>query len=135
MQEKYSLEATKMQPGAHFDAATGVLCLEGRSIPENSTELYGPMREWIRQYCENPQPNTVFKLYMHYFNTSSSSGILSLFQELMTLHESGSSSVSIEWYFDEDDDDLKESGEAYQTIVKLPWELKPIAEPITFSDN
>ncbi len=135
MLERYSLEATKMQPGVDFNAETGVLCLEGRSIPENSTELYGPMREWIQQYKENPQPITVFKLYMHYFNTSSSSGILSLFQELVPLHESGVSEVSVEWYFDEDDDDLKESGEAYQTIVKLPWELKPINEPISFSDN
>ena len=104
----------------------GYIELKGKSIPENSVEFYKPIFEWIDQYAANPKSSTKVLVELEYFNTSSSKCILDLFRKLETIHNSGKSSVSIAWLYDEDDEDMMETGEDYQTIVKIPFTISKI---------
>ncbi|MBL0341792.1 MAG: DUF1987 domain-containing protein [Bacteroidetes bacterium] len=119
-----------MQPGPKtphilFDQA-GFLEMKGKSIPENSVEFYRPVYEWLDQYIAQPKPSTKLLVQLEYFNTSSSKCILDIFRKLELLHKSGASQVAIVWLYDEDDEDMMETGEDYQTIVKVPFSISKV---------
>ena len=125
--EKLVLEASAKTPEVVFDSDSGKLLLKGRSIPENSIEFYKPLNDWIDDYSNNPSSNTVVEMKLEYFNTSSSKCILDLFKRLERLND-GTSRVAVNWYFEEDDEDMEEAGEDYQAIINVPFKMIQIEE-------
>ena len=63
----------------------GELLLKGRSIPENSIEFYKPIIDWIDNYSQSVNDQTVLSVQLEYFNTSSSKCILDVFKKLESL--------------------------------------------------
>lgn len=125
------MENLTIQPGPKtpyilLDQA-GYIELKGKSIPENSVEYYKQVFEWIDQYAAAPKSTTKVLVQLEYFNTSSSKCILDIFRKLEVLHNSGKSLVNIAWLYDEEDEDMMETGEDYQTIVKIPFTISKIA--------
>ena len=120
-------EGSAKTPSVSFNSASGVLELKGRSIPENSVEFYKPLNEWIDSYGVKPCSETVVDIKLEYFNTSSSKCILDLFKKLEYISKQGSV-VSVNWYFEQDDEDMEEAGEDYQAIIKLPFKMIEVEE-------
>ena len=125
--EKLTLEGSAKTPTVKFDSENGVMELRGRSIPENSIDFYKPLNEWIENYGNSPKSNTVVDIKLEYFNTSSSKCILDLFKQLEKLNSKGTE-VNINWYFEEDDEDMEEAGEDYQAIIDLPFKMIEVEE-------
>jgi len=107
-------------PQVIFDADKGELLLEGRSIPENSIEFYVPLMEWLEVYSHEVKVDTNVHMKLEYFNTSSSKCILDFFRKLEIISKRGHK-VTVNWYFEEDDEDMMEAGEDYEAIVGLPF--------------
>lgn len=122
--EDIRIEGTPKTPSVVFDAAGGSLEIKGRSIPENSIEFYKPLIDWIESYAKSPQPKTVVNIQLEYFNTSSSKCILDLFKKL----EAISKEIAINWYYEEDDEDMLEAGEDYDAIINIPFKMIEIEE-------
>ena len=118
--DSIELEGTAKTPTVSFNAANGQLQIKGRSIPENSIEFYKPLVDWLEAYRGAPAANTQVDIQLEYFNTSSSKCILDVFKKLETLNE-GSSSVTVNWYYEEDDEDMLEAGEDYSAIINMPF--------------
>jgi len=125
--ENILLDSSAKTPAINFNANSGVLLLKGRSIPENSIEFYKPLNEWLDNYGQKPCNDTVVDIKLEYFNTSSSKCILDLLKRLEKINGSGSN-VLINWYFEQDDEDMEEAGEDYQAIVKLPFKMVEVEE-------
>ena len=125
--ENLKLEGSAKTPSVNFNAETGVLELQGRSIPENSVEFYKPINEWIVAYVKSPKANTTVDVKLEYFNTSSSKCILDLFKQLEGLNGNGTE-VHVNWYFEEDDEDMEEAGEDYEAIISLPFKMIEVDE-------
>lgn len=125
--ENLILEGSAKTPSITFTAGDGKLELKGRSIPENSVEFYKPLNEWIDAYGASPQANTVVDIKLEYFNTSSSKCILDLFKKLEGIN-GNNTQVNINWYFEEDDEDMEEAGEDYQAIISLPFKIIEVEE-------
>jgi hypothetical protein len=117
----YIAEPTEDSPKVRLDSETGVLMFTGTSIPENSEEFYGPVLNWLDDFINmNPESIDInFKL--DYFNTSSSKYILEILRTIERV--SGTSKIVVKWHYLTDDDDMKEAGEDYQIMVKLPFEM------------
>ncbi|MES2557625.1 MAG: DUF1987 domain-containing protein [Bacteroidota bacterium] len=125
--ENLHLEGSAKTPSINFDAAAGKLELKGRSIPENSVEFYKPLNDWIDAYGKSPVAETAVDVKLEYFNTSSSKCILDLFKKLESI--SGErTSVIINWYFEEDDEDMEEAGQDYQAIIGLKFNIIEVEE-------
>lgn len=120
--ESILLTATAKTPEISFDAEKGLLTMKGRSIPEHTVEFYKPLHQWIEEYGQNPQAFTTVEIFIEYYNTSSSKSILDLFKRLEYIHKLGHDML-IKWYYEEDDEALLESGEEYETMVDVPFEL------------
>lgn len=125
--DNINIEPTPKTPKVDFQVASGILEIEGRSIPENSTEFYKPVFDWLDQYIDVSSSNTSFNFKLEYFNTSSSKCILDILRKLEKLHKTGKS-VVVNWYYEEDDEDMMEAGENYQRIVSVPIELALLEE-------
>ncbi len=125
--ENLDLEGSAKTPKVSFNAAEGQLELKGRSIPENSIEFYKPLNTWIDEYGTNPKETTSVDIKLEYFNTSSSKCILDLFKQLEKIN-GGNTDVKINWYFEEDDEDMEEAGEDYRAIIDLPFNMIEIDE-------
>jgi hypothetical protein len=120
--EEIKIDPTPKTPKVVFTADEGYLEIGGRSIPENSREFYQPLMDWLDEYIENPNNQTEFNFKLEYFNTSSSKCILDVLRKLEKLHEDGNE-IKVNWYYEEEDEDMKEAGENYQRIVSVPIEL------------
>jgi len=122
-----SIEGTPKTPTVSFDASKGLVEIKGRSIPENSIEFYKPLVDWLEEYLNQPFEKTNVNIQLEYFNTSSSKCILDVFKKLEAIYKSGND-VVINWYYEEDDEDMLEAGEDYQSIIKIPFKMIEIEE-------
>lgn len=125
--EPISIEGTAKTPTVKFDADSGKLEIKGRSIPENSIEFYKPIVDWLEQYSDNSKELTQVNIQLEYFNTSSSKCILDVFKKLEAIHK-GKGEVIINWYYEEDDEDMLEAGEDYESIIRIPFKMIEIVE-------
>jgi hypothetical protein len=125
--EPIIIDGTAKTPTVKFDSAEGVFEIKGRSIPENSVEFYKPLVDWLDIYKESPLTKTVVNIRLEYFNTSSSKCILDVFKKLEAIHKS-KNEVEVNWYYEEDDEDMLEAGEDYESIIRVPFKMIEIVE-------
>jgi len=121
------IEGTPKTPNVNFDHEKGSLLLKGRSIPENSVEFYKPLVNWLGDYSTDPKANTVCEIQLEYFNTSSYKCLLDLFKKMETMNKDGNE-IIINWYYEEDDEDMLEAGEDYQSIIDVPFKMIELQE-------
>ena len=100
--------------------------IKGRSIPENSVEFYAPLIEGLSKYHQSPSLKTKVDFRLEYFNTSSSKCILEILKQLQALSVEGNN-VEVDWYYDEDDDEILEIGEDYSNMIKIPFNIKMVS--------
>ena len=120
--ESFSIEGTPKTPTVNLDPNSGKVEIKGRSIPENSIEFYKPIVDWLDSYAASPKGLTEVNIQLEYFNTSSSKCILDVFKKLEGIHKAGND-VVINWFYEEDDEDMLEAGEDYQSIIKIPFKM------------
>lgn len=116
------LDGTPKTPNINFDPEQGSLLLKGRSIPENSIEFYKPLVDWLENYSASPRAKTTIEIQLEYFNTSSSKCLLDLLKKAEGMWQNGNEIV-INWYYEEDDEDMLEAGEDYQSIIDVPFKM------------
>ena len=126
--DSINIEGTPKTPTISFDANTGVIEIKGRSIPENSIEFYKPLVDWLDKFVDVAQGTVNVNIQLEYFNTSSSKCILDVFKKLENLQNKNRAEVVINWYYEEDDEDMLEAGEDYQSILKIPFNMVEMAE-------
>lgn len=127
--EDIKIEGTPKTPEVEFKAEEGKMLIKGRSIPENSIEFYKPLIDWIENYgneVEEEKPTEV-NMQLEYFNTSSSKCILDVFKKLEEIKKKGKD-ITINWYYEEDDEDMLEAGEDYQAIIDIPFKMIEVEE-------
>ncbi|WP_026475499.1 DUF1987 domain-containing protein [Alkaliflexus imshenetskii] len=120
-------EGSPKTPYVRLDGEKGLIEIKGRSIPENSVEFYKPLIDWLDKYGTTPLESTDVNVQLEYFNTSSSKCILDIFKKLELIYKKGSK-VQINWYYEEDDEDMFEAGEDYQSIINIPFSMIEMEE-------
>lgn len=125
--ENLVIEGTPKTPTIKFNSEEGKLLIQGRSIPENSIEFYKPLVDALESYATEPKDSTKVDIVLEYFNTSSSKCILDVFKKLENINSSNNG-VTINWHYEEDDEDMLEAGEDYQAIINIPFKMVEIEE-------
>jgi len=107
---------TVKSPEVNFQFDSGELLISGMSIPESAIDFYTPIVDWLMSYASNPQHKTMLSLKLLYINTSSLQFLYSALKELDAIVDPDS--VIINWYYDIDDDDMKETGEDFNEAIR-----------------
>ncbi len=116
------IEGNKQKPDLFFSHDSGELKISGQSLPENASLLYGPVLDWLEDYCKSPAEKTVLSLKMKYYNTASSKMFFSIIKRLNLIHQGGSD-VEIEWHYQHDDEDMLDAGEYFRDLVDIPFKF------------
>jgi hypothetical protein len=128
--EVLNIKGSHETPEVIFDKDNAIFSITGKSLPEDVKEFYNPLIKWVAEYSESPNPETVLKVKMDYFNTASSKMLLEIFEKFKDMLDAGHK-VSIDWYYQEDDEDMQDAGEDYADIVEVPFNFikyQPIAQ-------
>lgn len=123
--ENFYIEGSTYIPRIDFNAETSILEIEGESYHEYTLEFFQPVFEWLEEYLEEPGKDVTFNFKMTYFNTSSSRRFLEILNMLEEYQEDKDGNVTINWYYEESDIDMLESGEEYKEDVELEFNLIP----------
>jgi len=125
--EKLEIARKANTPSVLFDPETGNMKIDGRSIPENPGDFYDEVIQWLRDYFKKPKNVTTLDLNLEYVNSGSSKYLLVLFRLMKEEYQKGSK-IIINWYYEEDDEDMLEAGEDYESIIRVPFKMIQIVE-------
>lgn len=117
-----SIPGTLKTPTITSDSEKGLIEIKGRSNPENSSLFYKPLIEWVEEYSINPTAKTVVNIQLEHFNTSSSKCILDIFKRLEPIKKANLD-IMVNWYYEEDDEEMMEAGETYGTMTVIPFKM------------
>ncbi len=116
------IKETLETPSVYFNFSKGHFLIEGRSIPENSSDFYQPIISWLEEYKSNSKGLTTVDFKLEYFNTSTSKYILDILRSLMDISKDKASMI-INWYYDEFDEEILEIGHDFSSIIHFPFNI------------
>lgn len=105
----------------------GVIMIKGRSMIKNAAEFYKQIEEWIDIYVSNPAVLTRVDICLEYFNGVNSMIFISLLKKIAKV-KLMDKLVEINWYYEEDDDDILAQGENISSVLDIPVNLIMLSE-------
>lgn len=96
----------------------GTIKFRGRSIPEDVTLFYDEILDWVRAYSNAASPATEVDVEMEYLNSGTSKYMLKILKVIKDIELKGHA-LKINWIYEEGDDDIRERGEYYASILDL----------------
>lgn len=121
--EPLVIPASDDTPEIVLNRSLGKFEITGRSLPEDVIEFYTPVYKWIDQYVADPLDNTLFRVKIIYFNSASQRALNEIFTILSRIIVKGKE-ITVEWFFHEDDDEMREAGEEYADLSNIPFIFK-----------
>ncbi|MFO7842664.1 MAG: DUF1987 domain-containing protein [Bacteroidales bacterium] len=119
--------ASEERPGINFDPQRNKFLIFGKSFPEEAKKFYEPVILWLEDYTKNPNKETNFEIRLDYYNSSTSTVLLEIFQLLNRLYTKGHD-VKISWHYLEIDDDMLDAGKEYSEMTDVPFEFIPFED-------
>jgi len=113
------LTGTEQTPNVMLNKEKGVFEFSGRSLADKPAEFYRPVIKWMTEYAESPNPKTELVFKMEYMNTASSKVLFDLFSIVQNID-----GAKIIWCFQDEDEDMEETGEEFSSLVKIPFEMR-----------
>ena len=121
-------KATDLTPEIILSPEENKFVISGKSAPEDVRGLYYPVLEWLEEFAAGVRKSSPytdskplrFMLDLEYFNSSSAKFLFDIFTQLKQMNSDGVP-VDIEWYYDEEDIDLREAGEDLALLCELPF--------------
>lgn len=126
------IEPTKKTPWLVLEP--GRILIVGRSISENPSEFYRPIHEWVIEYAEESPGMTIIQLGFEFINTTSIKWIYAILKELARIPNL-SLRASINWYYEEGDDDMCDLGLILRSLVLCPFRIIEVSDIDKFDFN
>jgi len=117
--ENLIIASTKRTPEVEFNI-DGRFKISGRSIPEDASQFYDRLYEWVFHFCQESHISITFDIILEYFNSGSSKAILDILRALVGSTKVGKQ-ININWYYEEGDDDILERGEYFESILNVKF--------------
>ena len=112
-------------PYIKLDKENCVLTFMGKSYPEHPDTFYDPIVKEVAE-CKESLTNSkiTINIALEILNSVSTKY---LFHLVKGLYESAMG-TEVNWYYEEDDEDMLEAGEDYQAIIDLPFKMIEVEE-------
>ncbi len=112
---------TKTTPAILFNEAKGEFKITGRSIPADATIFFSPADKWAEKFLAQFEGNGItIDIMLDHLNTGSVRSILTILTKFIKM-ESRKKSVTINWHFEIEDEDIRDKGEEMSLILEHPF--------------
>lgn len=100
----------------------GCIIIRGRAFYNDKSEITDQIIKWIEGYLKNPAEVTYVTLAFEYLNSFSTAILVSILRNLkrVTLQ---SKELIVQWYYEEDDEDILERGMYIMETFEIPIEF------------
>jgi len=121
------IQGDRIRPSIDFNPAKGRLSITGRCIPENALEVFDPMLDWLDGFCSSSPKAAVLDIRLEYFNSTSVNRLSTVVRKVADLRAKGTQ-VTINWHYEEDDEDMMDTGNDIITAFHVPMHLVPYSD-------
>lgn len=121
--QKLVIKKTEDTPAVIFIPENNIFQIVATSWPENASQFYKPVLQWIQKYFNNsPLKETIFQFRLEYINSASSKQIAKILK-LLKDFSSDNNKIKIKWYYEKGDFDMRKEGKRFGMILNLDIEL------------
>lgn len=123
--KKLDIKPGKLTPGISYNMDNNTLNIYGSSLPENVHEFFKPVLLWLDEYEAGVDKiDKPFRIIVKlaYYNSSSMRYIHDIFSRIAKISKKGID-TSIDWYYEKDDDLLREAGQDLADIVGIKFNI------------
>lgn len=106
---------------------SGMIEMMGISYPQDAADFFTPVFEWLDTYMNEVGKSVELNLYIDYINTSSTKCLFDFIDNLEHYYKQGNG-VQVNWYYEENDEDIKETGLEFQEDMEVPFNVIPYAK-------
>ncbi|MBA3285537.1 MAG: DUF1987 domain-containing protein [Nitrosopumilus sp.] len=121
--KRLEIAETSNTPHIVLDVNTNTFVIEGKSFPEDSKEFYRPFIDWMEEFKAKSPISINMHFNLFYLSSSSIISVKQFLAKLVEMQSTGTK-VTITWSYDDDDDDIRKTGEDYQKLTRLNFEYR-----------
>ena len=116
------IKASKDTLSVACNGTSGLIELEGISYPQDSAEFFEPISDWLGSYINDIDSAIILNVKVSYLNSSSTKFLFEIIDKMEEYFINGGD-ARVNWYYVEDDEDIKEAGLEFKEDMKLPFEM------------
>lgn len=125
----FYIEETEFTPQISFDLTQKLFSFKGVSRPEDVIKYYAPAINWLKEFSNDivshsnakyDMPFIKIEFHLSYFNSSSSKMLLQILELFKHIQDNGIE-FSIDWYYDENDEQMFDDGMDLSESVDMPF--------------
>ena len=113
-------------PEVYLDP-NGVIRIKGKANVLATSANYVLINDWLDKYLANPADITVVDICVEYLNSFCTAKLVDMLKKISGIILKDKKLV-INWYYEEDDEDMLEAGEDYESIIRVPFKMIEIVE-------
>jgi len=125
--DKLIIEPTPKTPYVVFDPEEHKFEISGRSLPENVIKTFDPVLKWIDNNFGDLNTEINFDFKVDYLNSASAKMISLILTKLEDFYKDGQK-ITVNWFYNTDDDDILSEGKLLASLKKVPIKLIAIEE-------
>ena len=98
------------------------IVISGQSRLEDPSFFYEELTALLDANLNDFKTHASVDFILHYLNSSSSKWLFHILKGLQAKFQ-GKKIITINWYYDNDDESILEAGEVFQSLLSLPFNL------------
>jgi hypothetical protein len=129
--ENLFLDSTENTPKINLDSSAHLLEFKGESRPEEVQNFYVPVLKWLNEYTDELKSTSdsialECNFKFEYFNSSSAKYVMDIVKKMYFINNDCSHvTLSINWYYDEMDEDMLDTGKEFEDMLGIPFKFIP----------
>jgi hypothetical protein len=98
------------------------IVISGKSRSEDPTQFYEELIVVLEEQINKFKTHLSIDFFLDYLNSSSSKWLLHILKGVQNKFQ-GKKLITVNWYYDSDDDSMLEAGEVFQSLLSLPFNI------------
>ncbi|MDY0199678.1 MAG: DUF1987 domain-containing protein [Bacteroidales bacterium] len=125
--KKLHIKPRKDSPEVILNPDSNILSIKGICHPENVTKYFEPILAWLDDFkaeliAKDESRDLKIVFFFRYFNSATYKYLITLLQKIYEFKGIGCN-LFVEWHYEEDDEEMRESGEELFEFsgLKIPY--------------
>jgi len=98
------------------------IVISGQSRLEDPTPFFEEFAVLLDKNTNDFKTHVSIDFQLNYLNSSSSKWLFHILKGIQSKYL-GKKLITVNWYFDEDDDSMLEAGEVFQSLLSIPFNI------------
>lgn len=117
-----AIKETPVTPSVDILSEEHRIVVSGPSRLEDPTSFYEEFNKLLETCLVDFKTYTYLDFHITYINSSSSKWLLHILKGLQVVFQ-GKKIITVNWYYDSDDDAMLEAGEVFQELLSFPFNI------------